>query len=113
MNLRLTKDNEIYTPSPNPSHQGSGKVRGHPSWKDGRRVATRQLSIVIPACPESKRSMIPNVAGMTIKTPRYYKVDTTVAFRHGSGFDDDSLSQVERVSSKGLRTPSEVRGVFR
>ena len=40
---------------------------------------SRQLSIVIPACPESERSMIPDVAGMTIQTPRHYKVDTTIA----------------------------------
>ncbi len=38
---------------------------------------------VIPACPESKMSMIPDPrqartgsAGMTIQTPRHYKVDT-------------------------------------
>ncbi len=37
-----------------------------------------QLSIVIPACPESKRGMIPDVAGMTIQIPRHYKVDLTL-----------------------------------
>ncbi len=37
-----------------------------------------QLSSVIPACQESKRDMIPDVAGMTIL--RHNKVDMTLCF---------------------------------
>ncbi len=51
----------------------------HDSKNEG--ILSRQLSSVIPApvlrsttkdeCPESMRGMIPDVAGMTIQTPRH------------------------------------------
>ncbi len=43
---------------------------------NGFIIVPRQLSSVIPACPESKRDMIPDVAGMTIL--RHNKVDMTI-----------------------------------
>ena len=48
------------------------------SGNRSKRKAHSVHSSVIPACPESKRSMIPDIAGMTIQTPRHYKVDTTL-----------------------------------
>ncbi len=45
------------------SRLGIGTGTAHPY-----RCSAVQLSSVIPACPESKRDMIPDVAGMTIQS---------------------------------------------
>ncbi len=60
-------------------------------------LRSHQVSIVIPACPESKRSMIPDVAGMTIQTPRHYEVDTTLL---KTSFFRQDVQDVQDVSKK-------------